>query len=106
MNHAHEGSPPANQDFADSLPVDSIAVETTRWDYVYPDLGVFFVFGQSDGGAAKFQGEIYLLELESHSENDVDDEVLPGVGHQVHLHPDGTEQILLALATFCSATIP
>ncbi len=102
IHHQHEGTPPGNQEFADSLPDTSVAVETTKWNYEYPvSLGISFIFGLLDDGAARPQGKIYKDVVDV--ENDVDFAELAFVGHKVHEDTLGTAEILLRLADYCGA---
>ena len=102
INRAHEPGPDFDQEFADSLPEASVAVETTRWDYDYGGLGIAFIFGQLDQGAAKFQGLEYHQVVDVLNDPSFAD--LQFVGHKVHEDVLGTAEILSQLSTFCGAT--
>jgi hypothetical protein len=105
LNHQHEpAGNPTNQDFADRLVLDSIALDTARWDYEYPGTGIYFVFGLSDNGSAKPQGKLFELLLDSYSANDVLSEDV-NAPHEVHASEEGTEEILYALSLYCEAAL-
>jgi hypothetical protein len=100
MRHKHTTDPGYQQKFFDN----SIALNTSKWNYDYPDeLRMRFLFGTDDGGPAPEQQRFYF-EAVDHN-NDVS-RVGVDSGHMLPQDQDGREDIMAAMVQICGATQP
>ena len=102
MSHSHEDpTDPNRQVIEDLFESNSIAVELTRWTYDYhADLGLWFLYGDGDGGSAVIQQEIFSDAVD-HNVGWVGPLPVLNTDHRVPETPEGRAAIRDALLDSC-----